>query len=386
VVVQFSVLIALLLTAGTIYRQTMFALNDSTHLDKSQVLLLFTQPCTETLRDEVRRAPGVVDAACSSGMALALINNEDEVTVGQKHESLAANPVDYRFFDIYGLRPLAGRLFDPQRPADSAHSAQFHQPVVINESAARVLGFANPAAAVGQNLRWAGMADAECSGPCWAGTIQAPSVVLGVVPDFNFGSARAKISPAMYMIPSTTQGQFNSMALNVRLDPSKKAQALSAIDKVWKHFGNGPIVRYFVDQFLLRLYVDTIVQGAVVTASALIALSIACLGLFALSAYTTERRTKEIGVRKAMGASSRDILRLLLWQFTQPVLWANLLALPVAWLLMNWWLKGFAYHVTLEPWTFLAAAAAGVLIAWSTVFVHALRVARARPVGALRYE
>ncbi|HEY2356667.1 MAG TPA: ABC transporter permease [Phenylobacterium sp.] len=386
VVVQFSVLIALLLTAGTIYRQTMFALNDSTHLDKSQVVLLFAQPCTETLRDEVRRVPGVVDAACSSGMALALINNEDQVTVGQKRESLRADPVDYHFFDVYGLRPLAGRVFDPQRPADGAFGAQFHQPVVINESAARVLGFKSPAAAVGQSVRWVGLADPGCSGPCWAGVTQAPSVVLGVVPDFSFGSARAKISPAMYMIPSTRAGQFNSMALNVRLDPSRKTEALHAIDKVWRRFGNGPIIRYFVDQFLLRLYVDTIVQGALITAAALIALSIACLGLFALSAYTTERRTKEIGVRKAMGASSRDILRLLLWQFTQPVLWANLLALPVAWLLMNWWLKGFAYHVALEPWTFLAAAAAGVLIAWSTVFVHALRVARARPVGALRYE
>ena len=117
-----------------------------------------------------------------------------------------------------------------------------------------------------------------------------------------------------------------------------------------------------------------------------VALLIACLGLFALSAYTTERRTKEIGIRKAMGASSPDILRLLLWQFTKPVLWANLLALPVAWWLMNEWLKDFAYRVTLAPWTFMAAGAAAVLIAWGTVFAHALRVARARPVGALRYE
>jgi putative ABC transport system permease protein len=118
--------------------------------------------------------------------------------------------------------------------------------------------------------------------------------------------------------------------------------------------------------------------------SSAIALSIACLGLFALWAY--ELRTKEIGIRKAMGVSSSDILRLLLWQFTQPVLWANLLALPAAWLVMDWWLKGFAYRVDLAPWTFAAASGAAVVIAWGTLFVDALKVARARPVAALRYE
>ena len=386
VVVQFSVLIALILMAGTIYRQTMFALNDSTHLDKGPVVLLFAQPCTDTLRDEVRRTPGVVEASCSSGMALALVNNQTTVTIGQKHEQLAIDPVGPHFFDVYRLRPLAGRFFDPRRPADSAYGPQFHQPLVINESAARVLGFANPAEAVGRSVLWQGVADPGCSGPCWAGEAMAPSTVLGVVPDFNFGSARAKITPAAYLIPPKVANQFDSMALNVRLDPAKKAQTLLAIDGVWKRFGKGPIIRYFVDQFMLRLYVDTIVQGAMITACALVALSIGCLGLFALSAYTTERRTKEIGIRKAMGASSADILRLLLWQFTQPVLWANLIALPAAWFVMNWWLKGFAYHVDMAPWTFAVAAAAGIVIAWGTVFVHALRVSRARPVGALRYE
>ena len=159
------------------------------------------------------------------------------------------------------------------------------------------------------------------------------------------------------------------------------------VQGLWKRFGQGkPILRVFADRYTLRLYVDTIIQGATVAIAGLIAISIACLGLFALSAYTAERRTKEIGVRKAMGASSQDILRLLLWQFTVPVLWANVFALPAAWLLMNWWLKGFAYHVTLAPWTFAVAAGAAILIAWATVFVHALRVSRARPVGALRYE
>jgi len=91
-------------------------------------------------------------------------------------------------------------------------------------------------------------------------------------------------------------------------------------------------------------------------------------------------------IRKAMGASSADILRLLIWEFSQPVLWANLIAWPAVWLVMDWWLHGFAYHVDQAPWTFLAAGAGAILIAWATIFVHALRVARAKPVGALRYE
>jgi putative ABC transport system permease protein len=136
----------------------------------------------------------------------------------------------------------------------------------------------------------------------------------------------------------------------------------------------------------MRLYIDTIIQAAVIVIAAIVALTIAALGLFGLSAFTTERRTKEIGVRKAMGASSRDILGLLLWQFTQPVLWANLIAWPVSFFVLRWWLQGFAYHVDLAPWTFAAAGAGALMIAWATVFVHALRVARAKPVMALRYE
>ena len=387
VVFQFSVLIALILAAGTIYRQTMFAINASTGLDKDQVMLLFAQPCTDTLRDEVRRVPGVLNAACSSGDSLALMDNEVVLNFGSKHPYMVLSPVDANFFDVYRLKPLAGRLYDANRPGDSANGATFHQPLVINQSAARELGFADPAKAVGQSVNWTGMAAPDCKGQCWTGTANLPSVILGVIPDFNFGSARTKIPPAVFPIAyKTGGGRYDSMALNVRLDGAKKAQALPAIDKVWKRFGNGPIIRYFVDQFMLRWYVDTIVQGAVITACALIALSIACLGLFALSAYTTERRTKEIGIRKAMGANSADILKLLLWQFTQPVLWASLLAVPASWFAMNWWLQGFVYKVPLAPWTFAAAVGLAVLIAWGTVFIHALRVARARPVGALRYE
>jgi putative ABC transport system permease protein len=385
VVFQFSVLIALILVAGTIYRQTMFALNEGMNLDKAQVMLMFTQPCTDSLRQEVAHLPGVEAAACASAMALALSDDEGTATFGNKHVQLTQDPVSFGFFEVYHLKPLAGRLFDPSRPSDSASGETFNEPVILNETATRKFGFAHPADAIGKSILWFGNPDPR--NPTPAKLTLKPSPVIGVVPDFTFGSLRAQIPPKVYTItPPGPSGDFFNVALNVRLDPRRKPETLAAIDRLWKRVGHGPVIRYFVDQFMLRLYVDTIVQGAVITASAIIALSIACLGLFALSAYTTERRTKEIGIRKAMGASSLDILKLLLWQFTQPVLWACGIALPIAWLLMSRWLQGFAYRVPLAPWTFVAAAIAGIVIAWGTVFVHALRVARARPVGALRYE
>jgi len=212
------------------------------------------------------------------------------------------------------------------------------------------------------------------------------SEVIGVVPDFTFQSVRQKVNGGFFFVGPKTD-MMNSVALNIKLDPARQTEALNGVRQIWSKLGAGqPLQQYFADQFLLRLYIDNIIQGGFIAVCALIAVSIACLGLFALSAYTAERRTKEIGIRKAMGASSSDILRLLLWQFAKPVLWANVLALPVAWLAMNWWLQGFAYRVDLAPWTFAASAAAAVVIAWATVFVHALRVARSRPVGALRYE
>ena len=165
------------------------------------------------------------------------------------------------------------------------------------------------------------------------------------------------------------------------------ADTLSAIDRTWNQINaDQPLQRVFASQFMLRLYIDTLIQGAFIAVCALIAVSVACLGLFALSAYTTERRTKEIGIRKAMGAGTGAVLRLLIWQFSQPVLWANLLAWPLAFAVMNAWLHGFAYHVDQSPWVFLAAGASALVVAWATVFIHALRVARAKPVGALRYE
>jgi putative ABC transport system permease protein len=139
---------------------------------------------------------------------------------------------------------------------------------------------------------------------------------------------------------------------------------------------------------LTGLYVRgaTIQQGRLLDLLCAVAVMLAGLGLFGLASFTVERRTKEIGVRKAMGASKADVTRLLLWSFSRPVLWANLIAWPLTWQALQVWLEGFSRHIDLQPWMFLVSAAAALLIALATVLAHTLRVAAAKPVRALRYE
>ena len=146
------------------------------------------------------------------------------------------------------------------------------------------------------------------------------------------------------------------------------------------------IDRQFLDAYIQNLYLSVQRQEQALAISAAVAVTIACLGLVGLSASLAQRRTKEIGIRKAMGAGTADVLRMLLWQFTRPVLASMLIAWLVAGMLMNRWLHGFAYHVKLDPWLMVAAAAAGLVIALATVSVHCILIARARPVAALRYE
>lgn len=387
VVAQFAVLIGLVLIALTMARQTLYALNEGMRLDKDQTLFIFSQPCSQPLRDEVRRLPGVKAAGCASTEAMNISNSRDGVIVGGRNiNNISKGPVDFGFFEVFGIKPIAGRLFDPARPADAAmDNPDAYQPLILNETAVRKLGFASPQAAIGKTIIWHGNWDISQAASTNTVLAPKPSEIIGVVPDFTLGSVRQPIEPFIYSIGRIQPP--SSVALAVKLDGRQMPETLAAIDRLWKRLGDGkPMIRYFTSQFTMRLYVDTIIQGATVAIAGLIALTIAALGLFALSAYTTERRTKEIGVRKAMGASSGDILKLLLWQFTKPVLWANLIAWPVAWFALNWWLSAFAYHVDLAPWTFAAAGAGALVIAWATVFVHALNVARSKPVGALRYE
>jgi putative ABC transport system permease protein len=387
VVAQFAVLITLVLSTATIYRQTLFSLKDATHTNKDNVVMLFASPCTDALRDAVRAVPGVRLAACSSPMAVNLSSSDDVVFFRGHNIAMGIAPVDFDFFDVYGIKPVAGRLFRSDRPGDDGeHMTDVPPTIVLNETGARTLGFPNPRAAIGQLVTWHFNPTSTVKNLGQPVPPGRASEVIGVVPDFTFDSVRSPIHPIFYYV-GPKNDVLNSVGLNIKLEPKTAKTALKQIDQIWTRMSGGqPLQQYYADQFLLRLYVDSLIQGGFIAVCALIAVSIACLGLFSLSAFTAERRTKEIGVRKAMGASTWDILRLLLWQFAKPVLLANVIAWPLGYLAMNWWLHGFAYHVEPSVLTFVGAAVAAVVIALLTVASQSWSVARAKPVRALRYE
>ncbi len=371
VIVQFAVLVGLIVTTTTLYRQTEFALARGLGggAGSGKIVRVAGGCAARAFPDEVRRLEGVDEAACSSLRAAVSGEGFIRVLVHGQKESFVEAPVDFGFLDLYGLKPLAGRVFSREHGQD----ATFFEPdgvgqttAVINETAARRLGYSDPKAAVGHILTY---------------PTRRPSEIIGVVPDMP-PSVRTATDPTLYYIYPKV-----SDVLSIKLSGQDIPRTLKAIGQVWKRTGHAkPIPETFLSQYRLSLYLDLVIQSTTIAICAGLAVLIACLGLFALAAYTTERRTKEIGVRKAMGADTRQVVLLLLWQFTVPVLAAAAIAIPIGFLAMGWWLRGFAYHVPLSAWTFVLAAGAAVGIAWCTVSYQSLMVARARPSTALRHE
>jgi putative ABC transport system permease protein len=384
VVVQFGILIGLMVMAGTIYRQTSFALDDALRLHTDQLLQIVTK-CDPAFKQELAALPGIRGVACGSRNAYGTSFAKTFVAQpGRAVATLETAPIDVGFLEMHGLKPIAGRFFSRDQGEDVVLDRPGAGPdvqpsIVINETAVRELGFGAPQNALGKTISWGRWSSLTAPGPLPS---PRPSQIVGVVRDFTLNSIRTPIDPTIYFVDPIAD-----QIIVARFDGRRLPETLVAIDRLWRNTGHDrPIVRGFESQWVQQLYRDVTIQGVVIAVCSGLAILIACLGLFALAAFTTERRTKEIGVRKAMGASTFDVVRLLVWQFTQPVLWANLIAWPLAWWAMRRWLDGFAYRVDLPAWLFLAAAAAAVAIAWLTVSVHSWLVARARPVLALRYE
>jgi putative ABC transport system permease protein len=382
VALQFAIMIGLGITAVTIWRQTLFSLNNQLRVDGSSILLI-DNACTPTgraFRERLATLPGVAAAACANEGAL--FNGGMIVSAqvrGGAETPMVSGTVDYGALEFYGLRPLAGRFFDHNHGDDGRlveGETAGNPSIVVNATAMRKLGFSSPSQAIGKTVIWNRRRYSANPTPGTTG----PSEIIGVSPDFALDTRTAAWPQILYVDP------LSFSVLSVRLMGSQIPEALRAIDAAWSQSLSTSIRRRLLSQRLQDMYADVILQGTAMSLGAGLAVVIAALGLFGLSAAGAERRTKEIGIRKSMGAATGDIMRLLLWQFTKPALWANLLAWPSAWFLMSRWLRGFAYHVNMQPQLFAASSALALVIALLTVSVHCWLVARVKPVTALRYE
>jgi putative ABC transport system permease protein len=379
VTLQFAVLIGLMIVAGVVWKQREFATSEALRLNTDQMLVV-RAPCQAALMDAFRRLPGIRTAACSGEHLLGRLSVGGEVNrPGGENVSVSYVATERRVLEEYDIRTLAGTLNPVESASDESAPELPWSGYTINESALRKLGFRSAGAAIGQPLR----ALHNSLSPEGIKTSTEEKPIVAVVPDFSFVSVEQPIRPTIYYAPAPDERAL----IHLKLAGAAIPATLEAIDRAWREHGdNRPIDRFFTSEHIRRLYASMLRQASAFAVFCGVALLLACLGLVGLASSVAERRTREIGVRKAMGAGDADIVRLLLWQFGKPVLWANLIAWPVAGYLMNRWLQGFAYHIELQPVLFVGAAAVTLGIALLTVSAHSIIVARAKPVVALRYE
>ncbi|WP_380873040.1 ABC transporter permease [Sphingomonas sp. DBB INV C78] len=393
VVGQFAVSIGLIICTAIIYTQTMYAQSVDPGYRRDGILQVDNfgrrqiETRKQTIKDEIARVEGVTMVA-GTGMGVNTRNNSNrgfQVPGRKDAVNIGTYSTDPEWVDAMGIRMLAGRKLDRNRPADDATVPFPEDPVVeqalarrgvnmvINALAAKRLGFASPADAVGKTVRTS-MVDSEKYG-------LTPVTIVGVMDDSRFRSIRTPIDPIMI-----TRNDNNYDVLVVRYNGDPKV-VRERIERAWKKIApDAPFEAEFSEDIVRELYSKEAARAQMFAAFAVLAVVVGCLGLFGLATFTAERRTKEIGIRKVLGARTRDIVQLLVWQFSRPVLIANLIAWPIAWWVMRDWLNGFDSRIALGPTPFLLAGLLALLIAVGTIGSHAFRVARANPVHALRYE
>ena len=393
VVGQFAVSIGLIICTAIVYGQTVYARTSDPGYQREGLIQIEsvarrqTWPMMETLTTELARIDGVASVG-RTGIGIATRNNTNNaIQLPGRDEpvTIGTYAVDTGFFETMGIRPVAGRAFDRNRPADDSTTPYPEDPaaeralvarginVVANELAVKRLGFKNPQDAIGKQVLTS--IDARYGGVL-------PTTIVGVVPDSRFRSIRDPLDPIFFRYENTGHG-----AMLVRYKSASPAQVNARIEAVWKRlFPDVPYDGTFSEDIVGKLYAADAARASIFAGFAILAVVIGCLGLFGLAAFTAERRTKEIGIRKVLGARTRDIVRLLVWQFSRPVLIANVIAWPVAWWLMRDWLNGFDTRISLTPTPFVAAGLLALGIAVVTVAGHAWRVARTSPIRALRYE
>jgi putative ABC transport system permease protein len=303
---------------------------------------------------------------------------EGEQMVMENFLGIANIKVDYQWFDHYDIDIIAGRAFrqnEMRVPEPTEENPVVKASAILNVSAARRFGW-SPEEAIGKVIR--SPLNREL-------TRIIDREVVGVIPDIHFSSLHDEIKATVYEEPSPNYGR----RVSVKLAAGDHREAIAHFESVWKKLLPGePVFWEFLDDRFDALYRSEQRQAQMFAVFSAFAIFVATLGLFGLASFTTERRTKEIGIRKVMGASVRDIVWLLTADFTKLVLLANVIAWPVAYYFMSQWLTRFVYKAPFSAWAwlFVAAGVAALAAAWMTIALQATRAATARPVLALRYE
>ena len=390
VVAQFAISIGLIICTAVVFAQTRFVETVDPGYQREGLVQVngawrFRSGNYDAVRREIAAVPGIVSVA-RTNLGVAAINKSIMAVTAPGAPpglNIGVYRIDPAYFTTMGMRLLAGRLLGERfardmivRPPEGSDMAPPPLAgrglnIVVNRLAAMNLGFRDPQAAIGQQIR-VGVDGDE----------MIPSTIVGVVENTRIRTARDEIEPIIY-----TYDPMRTSQLIVRYRGARPVDVMNGIRAAWHRLL--PDVVFdgdFAEDLVAELYQRERARGTVFAAFSILAVIISCLGLFGLAAFTAERRTKEIGIRKVLGARVRDIVQLLVWQFTKPVVIANLIAWPVAWWAMRDWLNTYDMRIDLGPTPFVMAGLLALCIAVGTIAGHAVRVARTNPIHALRYE
>ncbi|GAB3316688.1 ABC transporter permease [Larkinella ripae] len=371
VVTQFTIAVVLIISTVVVYSQMAYIRNYKLGYQKDQIVLLRSVEDStvdyEALKQELKRNSAVLAVGQSSRVPSGRLLDSWDAYVA-KGDSMAptkvilkALTIDHDFIPTYDMKMAAGRNFSRSYATDD--TAAF----VLNETAARMLGWKDPTQAIGKAFGYG----------------QRRGQIIGVTKDFHFESLKQSIPPiAMFLEP----GRHNWISVHVAGGAGLQ-NSLAHIESIWKRrFPARPFFYEFLDQRFGRLYTTEQTQQTLFGIFAGIAILISCLGLFGLSMFIAEQRTKEIGIRKVLGATTPGLVALLSKDLLKLVLIALLLASPLAWWAMNKWLEGFVYRTSISPWVFVLTAVIALLIAFATVSFQSIKAALMNPVRSLRSE
>ena len=380
VVVQFALSALLIVSAIIVYRQTHFLNNTDLGFNKEQVLFfqvrdsLVTNPnILETFKTELKRSQGVVSVTSGYGLPGDQFAGDGiAVTTREGDKQYPANVFigDYDYVKTLGLRIIAGRDFSRSMSTD------VNEAFIINETAVKELGFGSPEKAIGQRLSWNEWAPKDTANKVKRGK------VIGVVQDYHYKSMHEKLSTSVIQLyPQIT------VKVAVKLKTGDIQNTIAYINDVWNKFSPGyPLDYKFMDESYGKMYASEEKLASLLWIFTIMAIVVGCMGLFGLAAFSAEQRTKEIGIRKVLGANMLDIMGLLSKTFVRLILIASIIAFPVAWWAMNKWLEDFPYRINISWWVFAVAAIAAVVIALLTVSFQAIKAGVANPVKSLRTE